>query len=205
MEFYKAPNIITYVRFNNIYVVMNTEIWKDIENFEGLYQISNLGRVRSVDRVVHILDPKSNREYNRHFPECIKSTNLDTKGYVMVTLKKDGKTSRYRIHRLVAKAFIPNPNNLPQVNHKDENKENNCMSNLEWCTNDYNGTYGTRILRISEKRRGKSTHNSIKVEILGIVYESLTKAGQAIGVSGDTIKRRIENKVKGYNYYDNTY
>ena len=184
---------------------MNTEIWKDIENFEGLYQISNLGRVRSVDRVVHILDPKSNREYNRHFPECIKSTNLDTKGYVMVTLKKDGKTSRYRIHRLVAKAFIPNPNNLPQVNHKDENKENNCMSNLEWCTNDYNGTYGTRILRISEKRRGKSTHNSIKVEILGIVYESLTKAGQAIGVSGDTIKRRIENKVKGYNYYDNTY
>ena len=116
-----------------------------------------------------------------------------------------GKTSRYRIHRLVAKAFIPNPNNLPQVNHKDENKENNCMSNLEWCTNDYNGTYGTRILRISEKRRGKSTHNSIKVEILGIVYESLTKAGQAIGVSGDTIKRRIENKVKGYNYYDNTY
>lgn len=205
MEFYKAPNIITYVRFNNIYVVMNTEIWKDIENFEGLYQISNLGRVRSVDRVVHILDPKSNREYDRHFPECIKSTNLDTKGYVMVTLKKDGKTSRYRIHRLVAKAFIPNPNNLPQVNHKDENKENNCMSNLEWCTNDYNGTYGTRILRISEKRRGKSTRNSIKVEILGIVYESLTKAGQAIGVSGDTIKRRIENKVKGYNYYDNTY
>ena len=91
MEFYKAPNIITYVRFNNIYVVMNTEIWKDIENFEGLYQISNLGRVRSVDRVVHILDPKSNREYNRHFPECIKSTNLDTKGYVMVTLKKDGE------------------------------------------------------------------------------------------------------------------
>ena len=184
---------------------MEKEIWKDIENFEGLYQVSNLGRVKSVDRIVRVIDIKSNREYDRHFPESIKATNLDTKGYVMVTLKKDGKTSRHRIHRLVAKAFIPNINNLPQVNHIDENKENNCVSNLEWCTNDYNGTYGTRISRISEKRRGKSTHNSVKVKVFGVVYDSLSKAGKAIGVSGDTIKRRIKNNIEGYSYYDNTY
>ena len=98
------------------------EIWKDIENFEGLYQISNLGRVKSANRIVHIEDPKNHRKYDKHFPECIKATNLDTKGYVMVTLKKNGKTSRYRIHRLVANAFISNPNNLPQVNHKNEIK-----------------------------------------------------------------------------------
>ena len=179
------------------------EIWKDIENFEGLYQISNLGRVKSVNRIVHVEDPKKHREYDKHFPECIKATTLDTKGYVMVTLKKDGKTSRYRIHRLVAKAFIPNTDNLPQINHKDENKENNCVDNLEWCTNIYNNHYGTRISRISEKRRGISTHNSIKVKVFGIIYDSLSKAGKAIGVSGDIIKRRIETNIEGYSYYDN--
>lgn len=179
------------------------EIWKDVENFEGLYQISNLGRVKSVERVVHVEDPKKHRTYTKHFPECIKATTLDSKGYVMVTLKKDGKTSRYRIHRLVAKAFIPNADNLPQVNHKDENKENNCVENLEWCTNDYNNNYGTRISRISEKRRGISTHNSIKVKVFGVIYDSLSKAGKAIGVSGDTIKRKIETNIEGYSYYDN--
>ena len=179
------------------------EIWKDIENFEGLYQISNLGRVKSANRVVHVEDPKNHRKYDKHFPECIKTTNLDTKGYVMVTLKKNGKTSRYRIHRLVANAFIPNPNNLPQVNHIDENKENNCVDNLEWCTNEYNIKYGTRISRISNKRKGISTHNSIKVKVFSTVYDSLTKAGNAIGVSGDTVKRRIETNIEGYSYYDN--
>ena len=181
---------------------MQIEIWKDIENFEGLYQISNLGRVKSVDRTVHIIDPKKNREYDKHFPECIKATSLDTKGYVIVTLKKNGKNSRYRIHRLVAKAFISNPNNYLYVNHKDENKENNCVDNLEWCTSDYNNSYGTRLKRISEKRKGISTHNSIKVEVLGIVYDSLTKAGKALGVSGETIKNRIKRNIKGYKYYD---
>lgn len=179
------------------------EIWKDIENFEGLYQISNLGRVKSVDRLMHVLDPKSKREYDKQVPECIRATNLDSKGYVMVTLKKNGKTSRHRIHRLVAKAFIDNPNNLPQVNHIDENKENNHVNNLEWCTNAYNGAYGTRLERIAEKHRGKSTHNSIKVEVFGVIYDSLSKAGSAIGVSGDTIKRRIEKNTKGYKYHDN--
>ena len=179
------------------------EIWKDIENFEGLYQISSLGRVKSVDRIVHVLDPKSKREYDKHFPECIKATNLDTKGYVMVSLKKDGKSSRHRIHRLVAQAFIPNPENLSQVNHKDENKENNCIDNLEWCTNNYNGKYGTRLKRISDSNKGRQVHNSIKVIVFGEVYDSLSKAGEAIGVCGDTIKNRIEKNIEGYSYYDN--
>lgn len=203
MQNYWELNTFAYVKHYPNFYIMLKEIWKSIENFEGLYQVSNLGRVKSVDRVVHVLDPKSNREYDRHFPECIKATNLDNKGYVIVTLKKDGKNSRHRIHRLVAQAFIPNPENLSQVNHKDENKENNCIDNLEWCTNNYNGQYGTRLKRISDNNKGRQVHNSIKVIVFGKVYDSLSKAGEAIGVCGDTIKNRIEKNIEGYSYYDN--
>lgn len=181
----------------------NLEIWKDIKNFEGLYQISHLGRVKSVDRIVVIEDQKNNRVYEKHFPECIKATNLDTKGYVIVTLKKNGKSSRHRIHRLVAEAFIPNSNNLPQVNHLNENKKDNHISNLEWCTDEYNNTYGTRLKRISENNKGKLPHNCVKVVIFGVVYNSLVEAGKALGVCGDTIKNRINKHIEGYKYYDN--
>ena len=69
----------------------------------------------------------------------------DSKGYLQVILYKDGKVKHYGVHRLIAEAYIPNPNNLPQVNHKDENKTNNCLQNLEWCDAKYNNNYGTRI------------------------------------------------------------
>lgn len=180
----------------------NKEIWKSIKGYEGDYEVSNLGRVKSVDRIKLVKDPKSNREYYRHFPESIKTTSHDPKGYVIVSLKSSGKHSRHRMHRLVAEAFIPNPGNLPQVNHKDENKDNNSVDNLEWCTNEYNGKYGTRIQRISEKRRGKSTHNAIRVIIDNVYYPSLTKAGEALGVCENTIKRRIEQNKPGYKFYD---
>jgi len=105
------------------------EIWKDIKDFENMYQVSNLGRVKSLPRIIMRKDGKK---------QTIKGQFLkgskDTKGYIQVELKKDGKRNIKVIHRLVALAFIPNVENKEQVNHIDGNKENNCTSNLEWCT-----------------------------------------------------------------------
>ena len=104
------------------------EIWKDIKGFEGLYQVSNLGRVKSLRR-------------------NIISKNRIARGYERVVLCINNSPKNYSVHRLVATAFIPNPDNLPQVNHKDENRTNNCVDNLEWCDGKYNINYGTGTRR----------------------------------------------------------
>ena len=90
-----------------------------------------------------------------HKQESIRIPTKDYKGYLRLNLCKEGKQKPFKVHRLVAQAFIPNPNNFPQVNHKDENKENNCITNLEWCTNEYNHNYGTRNKRVAEKQKGR--------------------------------------------------
>ena len=113
---------------------MNEE-WRPIEGYEGLYEVSNTGLIRSLDRFV------GNR--NR-IKGKILSINIKKGGYCSVVLSKYGKMKGYQVHRLVAQAFIPNPDNLPQVNHIDEDKSNNCVDNLEWCTAKYNINYGTR-------------------------------------------------------------
>lgn len=112
------------------------EIWKDVVGFEGLYKVSNYGRVFSVRSNI-ILKPNVN---NRG------------QGYLQVGLH-DGKNHTKPIHRLVAEAFIPNPNGYPQVNHIDEDTKNNRVDNLEWCTNKYNSNHGTRNARISATER----------------------------------------------------
>lgn len=120
------------------------EIWKDIAGYEGLYQVSNLGNVRSLER------------YNVNVGEYQQRTRLlkqvsDKRGYKTVTLIKRKNRKTTTVHRLVAGAFLPNPDNLPQVNHKDENKKNNTVQNLEWCENNYNYNYGTRVERVTKK------------------------------------------------------
>lgn len=110
------------------------EIWKDVKGFEGLYQVSNLGRVRSLDR----------RKNNQFFCGKILSLAKDKDGYCLVTLNDGKRKKTGRVHRLVALAFIQNPDNLPEINHIDENKENNSADNLEWCSTKYNLTYGSR-------------------------------------------------------------
>ena len=110
------------------------EIWKDIKGFEGKYQVSNYGNVKSLN-------------YNRTGKERLLKQNIDKYSYHNIHLYSYGKDKRFLIHRIVAEAFIPNPDNLPYVNHKDENKKNNCADNLEWCDNWYNAHYGTHLER----------------------------------------------------------
>ena len=119
------------------------EEWRDIQGYEGFYQVSSFGNVRSLDRTII----RSNLK-----PQFIKGRTLNQlnykNGYVKVELSHGGFCKRYFIHRLVAQAFIPNPDNLPEVNHKDENPSNNCVDNLEWCTHLYNSNYGDRVNKI---------------------------------------------------------
>lgn len=117
------------------------EIWKDIKGFEGLYQVSNLGRVKSLSRMIFVSNPHFTGY--RKTKEKILSNKPGIIKYVYVILRKDCKSFQVGVHRLVAEAFIPNPNNLPEVNHKDENPSNNQIDNLEWCSHYYNSNYGT--------------------------------------------------------------
>ena len=101
------------------------EIWKDILGYEGKYQVSNWGRVKSLN-------------YNNTGKEGIMKLTKDGNGYLQVQLHKDGKVKECRVNRLVAQAFLENPDNLPEVNHKDKNRSNNKLENLEWCDRKYN-------------------------------------------------------------------
>lgn len=114
---------------------MSSEIWKDIEGYEGLYQISNFGRVKSL-------------KWNHS--NIIKTLKLSNNGgYIRTSLFKNKAEKRFYVHVLVAQAFIPNPNKYPEVNHIDENKSNNHVDNLEWCNKSYNANYGNRNKLIS--------------------------------------------------------
>ena len=128
--------------------VMN-EIWKDVKGYEGLYQVSNLGRVR-------------NGRTGR-----IRKLTFDEDGYLQVTLYGKKINVTRKVHRLVAEAFIPNPDNLPCINHKDEDKTNNRVENLEWCTVKYNNTYGDRI----EKYRKSNTNGKKSKPILQYTHD----------------------------------
>lgn len=146
------------------------EEWRDIKGYEGLYQVSNYGRVKSLD-------------YNHTGEERIlKPVRLAMKSgnaYYQVHLCKDGKTNSKRVHRLVAQAFIPNPNGLPDINHKDENGLNNRVDNLEWCTHKYNCNYGTRNGRIKQKMiNGKTSKPVYQYSIDGKLIKEWTSLNE---------------------------
>lgn len=131
------------------------EIWKDIKGYEGLYQVSDKGNVRSLDRVL---------DNGRKYPGKILLQNENNCGYFRVTLSKCGKTKRFFVHRLVAQVFIPNPENKPTVNHIDEfAKHNNGIDNLCWMTVEENSNYGTR-----NKRTGEGVKKAQSMPIFGI-------------------------------------
>ena len=139
------------------------EVWKDVVGYEGLYKVSDRGNVYSVER----MSSQGNKIGGRML-KPIRHGN----GYIRVSLCKNGIKKNKRVHRLVAEAFIPNPEKLPQVNHKDENPSNNEFSNLEWCDARYNSNYGTRNERIRKKVRAVNIKNGEVIR-----FKSTVEAG----------------------------
>lgn len=149
------------------YILCMIEIWKPmpVDGYEKDYEISNLGRARSVDRYVND---------NGGLKFCkgkILKPAINNCGYHMISLSKNQKLHTFRLCRLVAKAFVPNPYNLPCVNHKDECKTNDIYTNLEWVDYKTNCNYGTRNERISKKQNRKS----VRCVETGEVFQSLTE------------------------------
>lgn len=160
----------------------NEEIWKDIEGYENKYQVSSLGRVKSLKRNLIM------KETNHH---C---------GYLKVELYKDGIGKKIFVHRLVAKAFISNPNNLPEVNHIDENKKNNNVNNLEWCNSKYNSNYGTRLFRKAESKKKKVLQYSLDVKLIK-EWKSATDIQKETGFEKGSIGRCCRNQqYQAYGY-----
>lgn len=170
---------------------MSNEIWKDIEEYEGLYQISSLGNVISLDRYVKRWCYKSNKNVNHFVRGVVKKGWIKDNGYLAVKLHNDGSYKSFYIHRLVAKAFIHNPNNKPQVNHKNGIKDDNRMVNLEWVNNSENlkHSYDKGIRSVSDSTRkkiGKSHQGEL--------------SSNSILEKEDVIEIRKIAKRRGYRY-----
>ena len=134
---------------------MIEEIWRPIEGYEGLYEISSYGRVKSVDRY----------DRRNQFRKGKLLKNKDNgNGYLICSLSKNGIVKNKYIHRLVAEAFIERANGLYEVNHKDENKKNNSVDNLEWCDRKYNNTYGTKTEREIKSKIKKGIYLGLSQE-----------------------------------------
>lgn len=157
------------------------EEWRNIERYEGLYQVSNYGRVKSLERSY---TERNSRKATHTLEERILKPSKYSEGYLFVTFTKNDERKIKKIHRLVAEAFIPNPNGLPQVNHKDENKANNCVDNLEWCDNKYNSNYGSRGKRIGDKLKGKKRPKYISDKIAN----ALSKQVYQYTLDGELVK-----------------
>lgn len=161
------------------------EQWRYIEGFEGMYQVSDQGRVRSVERTVKM--KRGGREYDMRHKGRVLRTTVAKDGYEAVQLTKDSKPHTFKVHRLVAHAFVPNPENLPEINHKDGDKTNNTSSNLEWCTRSHNIRHAFRHGLID---KGNMTCNRKRVmRSDGVVFESMTSAAEASGAHVSNVSK----------------
>lgn len=153
---------------------------KDVVGYEGLYTIDENGKIYGIKR----------KKFLR--------TRIDGTGYATVRLCKNGTDTTHMVHRLIAEAFIPNPNHLPFINHKDEVKTNNNIDNLEWCDHKYNCNYGTRNERISKSNTGKPKTEAHRRHIsegrTGIIFS--TEHRKHIS---EAKRRQYENKVRNSN------
>ena len=136
------------------------ETWKPIVGYEGLYEVSNLGRVRSLTRLSKFRN-RSGKLDERVIKGRIMRPQKQRTGYLNVGLSKDGKVTLFRVHRLVAAAFIANPEGLYEVNHIDEDKTNNRADNLEWCDHKYNNNYGSKPRRGERNPMAKLTSEDV--------------------------------------------
>lgn len=169
------------------------EIWKDIKEYQGKYQVSNLGKIRT------LIKWDLNK---RKYIATIKNIKLrkDKDGYILVDLHKNNKTKTFKVHRLVAEAFISNPNNYPQINHKNEIKNDNRVENLEWCSNEYNARYGTKNQRAAKKNKKKVLQYDLKGNFIE-EYSSLTEAGSKNNMNITNISAVCIGKAKtSYGY-----
>lgn len=173
-----------------------TEIWKPIKGFEGLYEVSSLGRIKSLEKTGSVFTGKGKprKEYKR--PERIIEGWAQE--YQMVELRKNGKSYSNLVHRLVAETFVPNPNKKHQVNHIDENKFNNLSENLEWVSLIENVNHGTGIERRSAKQR-KSIVAVKNCESFS--FASIKEAAKTIGIDPTNISHCLAGRqktAKGY-------
>lgn len=151
------------------------EVFRDIPGYEGLYQVSNLGNVKSL----------GNGDNKKCKERMLKSCK-DKDGYLMVCLSIHSYEKSYRIHRLVALAFLPNPNNYPQINHKDENRSNNNVDNLEWCDQQYNNEYS----------KVKPVNQYSLDGIYIATYKSIKEASRTTGIAQAGIVQCCKGRLK---------
>lgn len=174
---------------------MTMEIWKDIEGYNGYYQVSNKGNVRAMYF-------KNNKVFKKQERLLKSVTNKNNRVYI--SLYKDGKRKNIQIHRLVAIAFIPNPDQLPEVNHIDGNPSNNNANNLEWCTKKYNMQHAYDNNLNHFKEYNDSNKKSV-VRDDGVIYPSIRECARANGSSQAAIKgaifgRKQQKTAKGHTY-----
>lgn len=182
-----------------VYIII-TEIWKDIKGYEGWYQISNLGNVKSVKREI-----KYSNGIIVPYPEKVLKGFIKPNGYKVIDLYKNKKKKKFYIHRLVAESFIDNPLNKPEINHINENKLDNRVGNLEWCTSSENKLAGTVVKRANETRKNKKVAYK-KVAMCDLndniiqIFDSIEIAVNETGVNRKTIYNSCNNKFKTRKY-----
>jgi hypothetical protein len=187
---------------------MIEEVWKDVEGYEGLYQISSKGQVKRVERYYIQFNGLTGNTNTKLLSEMIMKQFEDKDGYLRIQLIKDGNRKKHFVHRLVALNFIPNPENKPEVNHKDGVKDNNKLSNLEWNTTSENQRHAiANKLYVTAKGEGSGTSKLKEVQVReihrlwkygGITQEDLS---DIFGVKSGTISR-IVNGIRWRHIYN---
>lgn len=158
-----------------------TELWKEVLGYDILYEVSNLGRVRTRYHV--------NEGYTTQYRYVEPNDNGN--GYLRFNFKLNGRQKTAYLHRLVADAFVDNPKGYNEVNHKDENKHNNCADNLEWCEHNYNCLYGTRIERSAEK-----CSRSVRCCDTNETFKSLGDAAKHYGIGVTALSNHLNGRSR---------
>ena len=170
------------------------ETWKDAVGYEGIYEISSLGSLRTKEGKI----TRTNRHGERHWKQRILKLKSDRNGYKRVSLWIDGKNQDWLVHRLVAIAFLPNPNKYPMVNHKDGNTSNNNYENLEWCDSNHNvnHAFDNGLMPATKTKLTNEDGDEF-------IFRSMSKAGQFLGFSDKYIsdlksRKKLPFKINGY-------
>lgn len=198
--------------------IINDEIWKPVVGYEGLYVVSNTGRVKALER--HVVCRNQVTTFDRVYPEQEMAYRMLCHNYVQVILYKNGKRKGHLVHRLVAAAFIPNPNNKPEVNHKDRNPLNNCVENLEWVTrlenmhhaiaNGWNpklSRLGTKSTELHKQRQSAALMNRpdrskpCRCIETGEEFPSACEAARHFGLGNSSVHRSIHEHKKIFKKY----